>query len=291
MPQSVACPQQEVDGTNLCLKATFHQRLNPEVLTELVCHDDEVSLNSLTDIALHLYLPGSPTSETNYLEPKSTRKFEPHRIQEVEERKPLLLLLQFKPLGFMEQCLACRKSSTSTSPAQRTPTAIHYATVSPLEFLSHQSFPLNVQIKHSDSVFVLQALIDPTGNSKDHKTFMKFNLPTKPLQHPIWISAMDRGHIWNGIILLCTEPLLLQVSISFQVTTTVKHPIIVQIPSDTTVNSPEVYHDFLDIFDKGILTEPRIVPINLPLKPQPHNHIYPLSLTHQAMEDQVQEDL
>lgn len=61
---------------------------------------------------------------------------------------------------------------------------------------------------------------------------LKPKLPTQLLQHPLQIKTTGVGSIGTGVIMLCTKPLLLQVSalhvesISFLVTVTTKHLII-----------------------------------------------------------------
>lgn len=102
--------------------------------------------------------------------------------------KALLLLLPFQPIpktvsDFWPIFNFLKPSWEST----------HCHTVRPSGFLSHQSFTLYVHINYSDNVFVLSALIDSglAGTFMDHKTALKLNLPTKPLEHPLQISAMD----------------------------------------------------------------------------------------------------
>lgn len=41
-------------GNKPALKATFHCGLNEDILIEMVCRDDDISLDSLIDLAIHL---------------------------------------------------------------------------------------------------------------------------------------------------------------------------------------------------------------------------------------------
>lgn len=97
-------------------------------------------------------------------------------------------------------------------PVKWATTPAHSSTVSPSK-LSHQIFILSVQIKHSGSGFMLSALMGSrgAGNLID-QAFDELNLPTQPLQHPPYIQTLDCGPIGNGTVMLCTKPLMLQVS-------------------------------------------------------------------------------
>lgn len=114
-------------------------------------------------------------------------------------------------------------------------TSSYSSLVSPSQFLSHQSFTLKVQIKHSS---VHSMLIDSrvAGNFMDHNTVMKLNITMQPLQHPLKICAIDGGPIEDRPAILCIKHLLLHVRtlhqehISFHITITVKHPLILGFP-------------------------------------------------------------
>lgn len=64
----------------------------------------------------------------------------------------------------------------------------------------------------------------------------KLNIPTQLLPHSLHIHAIEGGSIRSGTITHCTQPLLLQVSvlhqecISFLVTITAKHQMILWFP-------------------------------------------------------------
>lgn len=74
------------------------------------------------------------------------------------------------------------------------------------------------------------------GNFMDHNTIMKLSITMQPLQHPLKICAIDGGPIEDRPAILCIKHLLLHVRtlhqehISFHITITVKHPLILGFP-------------------------------------------------------------
>lgn len=127
----------------------------------------------------------------------------------------------------------------------------HWPKSSVSQLLSHQSFILWVQIRHSGSVSVLSALVDSgaTGNFIDHNTLKKHILPMQPLEHLLMIGSNNGGCIRTSIVNHCTELLSLQFSalhhesISFLVTITTKHPIILEFPWICLDDAQISWHD------------------------------------------------
>lgn len=82
--------------------------------------------------------------------------------------------------------------------------------------LSYQSFKLDLQIRLSESVYFLLALINSGAARKfmDSDTMQGLQMPTQALQWLLRIRTIDSGPIGSGIIMSCTKALLLQVSTS-----------------------------------------------------------------------------
>lgn len=75
-------------------------------------------------------------------------------------------------------------------------------------------------------------------NFIDQVLVEELNLLKQPLQHSLYIQALDGGLIGDGTIMLCTKTLLLQgsgldqehVKITFHVTVSTKHTIVLGFP-------------------------------------------------------------
>lgn len=153
-------------------------------------------------------------------------------------KREWLCLYCWEPNHTITGCLSQSRNPPISMPAERTPVASLTLMVIQNQFLSCQSLMPYAQIKHRGDVFVLPAMINSgaAANCIDCHTTVRLKLCLQPLKNPLNISTIDGGPISSGIITQRTKPLQLQVSglhlekISFLVTVTPEHPIILGFP-------------------------------------------------------------
>lgn len=167
------------------LKTVFCNGLNPEVLTKLACHDDQVTLDSLIDLTICLdclilschpaLCDGAVTAPKNLAERMQLGRA---WLNEAEQEQ---CCREFR-------CFYCRQD---TRHIRQCPLKFHRDTgesmfstscsqsVSPSQLFSPQAFILPVIVECSGISSVLTALIDcgAAGNFIDHDRAQKINIP------------------------------------------------------------------------------------------------------------------
>lgn len=207
---------------DMVLKIALHLGLNMEVLTELACHDEHITLDSLINFAicsdnlLHncsTHLQSFSSSDTIEIpEPMHINYSMLSLTEQERRRKERLCFYWANPNHVVAKCPMQGHGSVPKGKAGRTSASANKTLVNPSRFISHQSFTLNVQIRHSEYIFILTDLTDSraAGNFTDEE-IQRLQLPTYSLQHPLWIKSTDGGPISTGVITLFTVPIHLQV--------------------------------------------------------------------------------
>lgn len=123
------------------------------------------------------------------------------KLSEREKRHSERLCYYFgKPGHFVQQCPLWARTSSKWDPDEWTNTSTRFSMVSPFHSLSHQAFTLPVQIRYSDVVSVLAALID-SGSTRNfidqatEQTKHSYSTPATSSEHPCyWLGTHRKWH-------------------------------------------------------------------------------------------------
>lgn len=218
-----------------------------EVLKELACREEQVSLASLIDLAIHLdnlfqnyqvYQESLSTAGSlDFPDPIQITCTKLSHMEHKMRRSKSLCYYCSSSDHAVAGCPEWKKAASPPKPAESATSSSNTTVLSPFQFLTLQSFMLSVQIIH---VFIFPALTESGASANfinDNHVQLKF--PMQNLQHPLRISTIDGGHTGSGTITLCTSPHIIfqrqigaifSETISFLVTITAKRQIILSFP-------------------------------------------------------------
>lgn len=170
-----------------------------QILTEMECHDKNVFPDSLIDLAIRLdnALRKRPLYEhTPQSEPMQRSPTKLITVKQ-EMRSCNQHCYYWKAQSYRTPLFLMMKGVTApveTEGTQKNFTLRHTVRV----LISHQGLTMKVQIRHSENVYVLTALLDSrsAGNLIDQNTVLQLKIPMQTLQ-----SFFSKGAVTH-----CTMP-------------------------------------------------------------------------------------
>lgn len=171
------------------LKAALRQDLNLEVLMEMACHDDKLTLDSRINLAISLdhLLCNRQNPRGNETSQPMNSNSKPMqlgctKLSEREKCHSERLWYYFgKPDHFVQQCPLWTRTPSKRDPDESTNTSTCFSMVSLFHLQSHQSSTLPIQIPYSGVVSVLAALTKvPLETSLTKKLWANWTFPFNP---------------------------------------------------------------------------------------------------------------